>query len=224
MCCISGSFDKSTLVELIKLGYDRAGHSYSITTIDDGIITSVKRALVQNSSSEILVDLDHTKELSGRYYLVHQQAPTTSARSLDSVHPSYQKKCHYDTYLWHNGIIKDDSIEYLREVYEMDGVNWDTALLHGAIQDMVYGDSQVLDTIKGGFACVYSNGQDKGLYLLRNSVCPLFVTDNLNISSIKLDESYMMLTADKVFYAPLSRHVLRKVNKFDSAEQPYFFL
>ena len=55
---------------------------------------------------------------------------------------------------------------------------WDTGLMHDWLIN-----KKSLDYIDGTFACLrYKNGK---LYIFRNEISPLFIDDELNISSTK---------------------------------------
>lgn len=224
MCCISGSYDKQRLIKLVESGYHRSGHSFSITVIRNNVIQSLSRELVTVSPSELVDAINNTDCDDSDYILVHQQAPTTSARSLASVHPSYAKLSHCKTYLWHNGIIKDESIKFLRDLYNLD-LTWDTALLHEAVHELVdYQEQATINEIFGGFACVYVTDKLPGLHLFRNTVCPLFLNKDLDISSIKRDDSFILLPDGKVHVVDLKSKSVSISTEFTSCESPYMFL
>ena len=104
MCSIFGSFSKDKLMELADLNKYRGQHSYSYSFLyNDGVngnSITVTKALGE-------IPLDDIKIPEGVYCIAHMQAPTTSNKTIEFVHPAYKNGC----WLWHNGIIKDQWIK-----------------------------------------------------------------------------------------------------------------
>ena len=124
MCAIVGSFSKEKLIELIELNSYRGSHSFSFSTISpfSGLLVVRQKALGT-------INYDHIHIPPDQYAIVHIQAPTTDAKSLDSIHPAEEDNA---MYLWHNGIIKANHVKVLQAKYGND-TNWDTRLLLRAV-------------------------------------------------------------------------------------------
>src|SRR5574343_406577 len=199
MCGIFCSFSKDKLIELAKLNSYRGEHSYSVYNTD---------------TLELKKDFgsfDATKISSG-HSICHVQAPTTTEKTYDNIHPSEVD----GTYMWHNGIIKEFSITELQKNLSTDE-KWDTKLLHESF--LINYES--LSTINGSFACVcIENGS---IYVFRNEISPLFIDENLNISSVKFDGA-VSLDPNVVFELDLkAKKLINTGLKFKTLENPYFF-
>jgi glutamine phosphoribosylpyrophosphate amidotransferase len=169
MCALFGSPDRKTFVELSKLNVYRGSHSYSVATFDGHNINVVAKNFGSFDMPNVI----------DSYYIGHTQAPTTEAKSTNSIHPSNVE----NTFLWHNGIIKDHQVKkWQRKLNLLEP--WDTKLLH---QLLFYNGIDILSGADGSFACVWWTG--KSLYLFRNTNCPLF-TDGTSYSSTKFSGSY----------------------------------
>ena len=205
MCAIVGSFDKDKLKELIKLNTYRGNHSYSISEYNPETreITILEKGLGDFNYSK-LNELD-----KGMYYIAHTQAPTTDAKSADSVHPSnYEGK-----FLWHNGIIKDYFVKVMQEKLDSNEY-WDTALLNRWIQE-----SKSLDEVDGTFSCLR---YDNGLTLFRNEISPMFIDKDWNISSTKFEDAKPTLPGE-VLVMDFENRILDSRESFKTKENPYFF-
>lgn len=222
MCAIVGSFDRNKLIELIELNSYRGSHSYSFSTLNTyNQLTVRKQGLGSINYDDIIVH-------SGYYGIVHIQAPTTDAKSLDTVHPAISKNestFRKDKYtlekkpyscLWHNGIIKDDCIKKLQQKQSTDEV-WDTKLLLNEVDNSFSN----LNSIDGTFSCCYY--KDGRLYLFRNDISPMFIDEQLNISSTKFEGS-VATEPNKVWLVDTYYKVLHNVFEFETVENPYFFL
>jgi glutamine phosphoribosylpyrophosphate amidotransferase len=173
------------------------------------------------------INYDDIQMLDGHYGIVHVQAPTTDAKSLDSVHPAisviestfvkdkYTKHIKPTSCLWHNGIIKDDCVKELQQK-QNSSVVWDTALL---LKEVDFGFTN-LNRIDGSFSCLYyCNGR---MYLFRNDISPMFYDEYLNISSTKFEGS-VATPPNKVLSVDTYYRVLHEVFEFETVENPYFF-
>jgi len=79
--------------------------------------TGILTVLVQKMGT---VNLDPVMIAPNNYAIVHVQAPTTEARTLDSVHPAIiidRYKSWPQKALWHNGIIKAEQVKKNAEKY-----------------------------------------------------------------------------------------------------------
>jgi len=209
MCSITGSFSTDKIVELAKLNEYRGTYSHSITYIHRYTmsILSVSRGEGPLLYDTIRVPDDH-------YCIVHQQAPTTD-KSLDNIHPASIG----NHLLWHNGIIKEKEIKRLQSKHEST-YNWDTKLI---LRQLI--DDDTPDNIDGTFSCVWYDGSD--ILVFRNEISPLFIDDELNISSTKFDGSSSI--EPNIMFTLGTSHpkhnlpILEPVGEFSTVENPYYF-
>lgn len=199
MCAITGSFSKNKLKELYNLNTYRGELSYSLTTFKPISTDAQIQLLIQNEGKMPNELIDEMPLAEGNYMIAHSQAPTTET---DNIHPAVYGDC----LLWHNGIIKQKEV----------GPTWDTLWLLDQIVNYKWG---VLSSIDGTFACVYFNGKE--LFVFRNEISPLFIDDELNISSTKFD-GCRPLTPNRVFNINLTDKSLKEVSYFTTKENPYF--
>ena len=169
-------------------------HSFCIIG-DDNSILSLTRGNGPINNSTIL----QAPEAS--YYLGHSQAPTTQ---ITSIHPS---QCG-DNLLWHNGIVKARGLP---------PDTWDTEWMVDNISKSGY---NILSDIDGAFACILY--KDKKFYAFRNEISPLFVDQDLNISSTKFDNS-SSIDPNIVFELNFEKKCMIPVDSFTTKENPYWF-
>ena len=218
MCAIFGSKDKQKFLELAELNQYRGNHSWSTTCFVTGRFEHyanaerVKHILTFRGEGEFKDKVtgfpEDNKDGFITYYLGHVQAPTT-----DSVetHPSNIN----GDLLWHNGIIKDNEVKRLQELYNSES-NWDTELML-----MHYAETKNFDDLDGTFACVlYDNEQ---LYLARNEISPLFYNDYGDISSTKFDGSVKVPPNKLLTFNFNDVNMDNVVAEFTTKENPYFF-
>jgi len=206
MCSIVGSFDKMKLKELIELNSYRGNHSYSLSEYD---ISSNKLEIIDRDFGEFNYGL-LDKLTPKNYYIAHTQAPTTSIKNKDSIHPSQ----YLESYLWHNGIIKEDYINTMQEKL-FNKNNWDTALLN---EFVYYGND--LGDVDGTFSCL--GYYDKELILFRNEISPMFIDNNFNISSTKFQNSYPTIP-NQISLMNFKTMELNPLKIFKTKENPYYF-
>lgn len=208
MCSIIGSYSKERLRHLAELNSYRGSHSHSLYVLDkDSNIEYSHRGFGP------LVISDHPiADGDGRYFIAHQQAPTTEAKGEQSIHPAQIN----NNLLWHNGIIKEDDVQRLKELYGSNEA-WDTRLLL-----MHYLQSDNVEGVDGTFACVlYRNNE---LHLFRNEISPLFYSEQGDISSTYFANS-MALDENKVLtFDPASDNMFNVVAEFTTKENPYYFI
>ena len=115
MCAIFGSFNRDTFIDLAELNSYRGQHSYSISLYD-----TINQQLTVIRKEQGKFDCDGI-EPDGKYLVGHIQAPTTAAKDMANIHPSYfdssERADWYTTgqsFLWHNGIIKEDMIKTMQ--------------------------------------------------------------------------------------------------------------
>ncbi len=221
MCAIVGSSNTDKLWELIQLNSTRGSHSYSLScfrNIGDPVHGEVRGVVLERALGTI--NRDTLEKCSGDYTLVHIQAPTTENQSAENIHPATIPG---KGRLWHNGVLKADMVDKLRKKHKRDTF-WDTELLLHEIEKCGF-DS--LNDVDGGFSCVYLSMDEKfntshRLFIFRNSICPLFIDKDMNISSMKFDGSYQV-EVDTVFKMNLSMKQLELIQKFKTYDNPYYF-
>lgn len=201
MCGIFCSFDKKKIDELRRLNSYRGSHSYSVF------------AVVNEFVFRAMGDMDMSMVPETGYKVCHVQAPTTDARSIDSVHPATKNGC----MLWHNGIIKNFDVARLQKK-QGTTIQWDTALLLEELDSDNWLSN--LSEINGSFACVFYDGEE--IYVFRNEISPLFYDDELNISSVKFEGS-RSLPPNKVFMLDFKQKCLIDMDfNFTTKENPYY--
>jgi|SRR6056300_7480 len=207
MCSIIGSFDVKRLRELAALNAYRGTHSHSLFVFDK----NYNMMYAYRGMDELDIDKHLFAIKDDDYIIAHQQAPTTDAKTMASVHPAeYNGK-----YLWHNGIIKDKDVKRLQEQYD-NAENWDTKLIL-----MHYAQTGNFDGLDGTFACVlYDN---KKLYLARNEISPLFYNDLGDISSTKFSGSVKVPANKLLTFNFNDVNMDNVVNEFITVENPYYF-
>ena len=207
MCSIIASFDIDRLKELAELNAYRGTHSHSLFIFDK----DYKVMYAYRGMGAIDIDKHFRFKQENDYIVAHQQAPTTDAKDIKSIHPASVGK----SYLWHNGIIKDNEVKRLQELYNSES-NWDTELIL-----MHYAETKNFDNLDGTFACVlYDNEQ---LYLARNEISPLFYNDYGDISSTKFDGSVKVPANKLLTFNFNDVNMDNVVAEFTTKENPYFF-
>lgn len=167
MCAIVGSFNKDTFLELIDINSKRGSFSYSFTLIDNDYKIHYAVKEFGEFNKELV---KHHRD--GMYMIAHIQAPTGGlVKDYKRIHPAHDSKSH----LWHNGILKDVYIKELQDKFNTD-ISWDTELL------LMNRDN--LDEVNGTFSCLELS-ENKFMKLYRNSDSPMFMDDDLSISSTK---------------------------------------
>lgn len=199
MCALFGSPDRKLFNELAKLNSYRGNHSYSVATTNWNGVSLVTKALGKFEMPNVIAP----------YYIGHTQAPTTEAKSIESVHPSEIE----GTFLWHNGIIFDSYVKQLQSKLQTSDP-WDTKLLHALIHT---NQTSVLSEVKGSFACVWFDGND--ILLFRNANCPLF-TDGSSYSSTKFSGSEEIEA--ETFYNLNKKGITKTDVSFKTAQEFYW--
>jgi asparagine synthetase B (glutamine-hydrolysing) len=197
MCAIVGSFKKETIRELFALNAYRGQLSYSLC----GMSKDIQLIGLQRGEGQLPIGFID-EFIQSEYYIGHSQAPTTDTKN---IHPAQIGQ----DMLWHNGIVKQKNIS--------SGV-WDTEWILQGINTKGF---DFLSDVDGSFACIlYKNNV---LYVFRNEISPLFVDDNLNISSTKFQES-RSLEANTVYKIDLEKLQLIPIATFKTKVNPFFFL
>lgn len=205
MCSIIGSFSKERLHNLAGLNAYRGSHSHSVYAITQDSIDYSHRGY------GLLNVPDHSVSHSdGRYFVAHQQAPTTA--DMTHMHPAQIG----DDLLWHNGIIKEDEIERLQQMFGCKA-KWDTYLL---LKYIVHNEN--VNNIDGTFSCVMRLKNE--WFIFRNEISPMFISDTGDISSTKFAGSTsippniifkMKILVDSIELIPY--------DEFVTVENPYYF-
>lgn len=200
MCAITGSFTKHKLKDLYRLNTYRGELSYSLSSFKYSENKIAFMTLMQDEYKMPENLIDDLPAHEDTFFVAHSQAPTSSSKN---IHPAV----YGDTLLWHNGILKQSTI---------DKETWDTHFLLQRIVD--YGWS-TLSRIDGTFACMmYSSGD---MFVFRNEISPMFYDDDLNFSSTKFEGS-KPLEPNKVFKLNLKYKQMTVVSHFSTLENPYF--
>ena len=202
MCSIIGSFDKDKIVELCELNAYRGQYTHSVNYFD------VNRGTITIHRREGAVDYSTINIPQGNYCIVHMQAPTTE--NTGAIHPAYYE----GSYLWHNGILKQKEVARLKDVLQ-EITDWDTYLLLKA-----YSCGHDMGGIDGSFSCLLY--ADASLTLFRNEISPMFIDDDMSISSTKFPGA--VSTNPNVFLTlNFQKKTVNAGKTFKTAENPYFF-
>jgi glutamine phosphoribosylpyrophosphate amidotransferase len=207
MCGIFATFDNVLFLELFNNNKSRGSFSLSITNINtDCVIENCYK------SFDINGDIEKTKN----YKIGHLQAPTNGmVKDITRIHPAESDS----KYLWHNGIIKENCIKELSDIYNIEMTNWDTLFILRLIHKI--GIPRALELLDGSFACIFYNNNQ--LFMFRNSIAPLFIDNNLNISSIKLNDTFELIRENCIFELNLKLKKYKIIDKFINNKSPYFF-
>ena len=207
MCSIIGSYDIKKVRELTKLNEYRGQHSHSFfVLLNNKIVYSHKDYGELNINNHL-----HKVDNDQNYYIVHQQAPTSS-QVENTIHPA-QLNGHY---LWHNGIIKNNCVNKLQSKYKSTS-NWDTQLLLYSLIE----NHKPID-IDGTFACLWLDPTGD-VYVFRNEISPLFMDDDFNISSTMFDGSHSV-PVNTMLRMNMMNKMIQEVDTFKTIENPYFFV
>jgi hypothetical protein len=201
MCGIFASFNKDTLTSLYNLNRYRGELNYSLSSFgleDEGVRL---RSLTKDSGKMPDNSIDKFLTVHGDYMIGHIQAPTSES---SSIHPAQ----HDGRLLWHNGIIKQSVFK---------GHPWDTLWM---LEQLATNGIEMLSKFDGTFACImYASN---GLFVFRNEISPMFVDDEMSISSTKFHNS-RPLEPNVFFELNLSSRELIPLYKFTTKENPYYF-
>lgn len=197
MCAIVGSSSKTKLEELFELNAYRGQLSYSLAAFDDelNLITLVRDAgKLPAGTIQALPE--------AIYYVGHSQAPTTESRN---IHPASSD----EVLLWHNGIVKQR---------EIAAGEWDTQWMLSNITSRGF---DFLSSVDGTFACIMY--RSKMLHVFRNDISPLFIDDQLSISSTKFAGSRAIEPNTVFALDVVNMSGLSAIQSFTTMENPYFF-
>jgi len=208
MCGIVGTKNPKLLKELLEKVYLRGTRALSVSALN---LTNYELIAQFTSTSipEIEKVFEEFNTIKGynellkkdTYYIAHTQSPT-------SINFSFHPARFRDKYLWHNGQI--DSQEHQKYT----GKPWDTQLL----LEMIAADYlSALDSFKGSFACVYLQ-KNKGLYIFRNAIAPLYYSDDGTICSVSFDNA-KRIEVNKVY--AIEPTIITVVGKFNNTYNPF---
>jgi len=218
MCAIVASWNKQKLKELLEQNSYRGSHSFSLSLFIREA-SELRLHITWRGLGKIDWSVYDRLCEGDIYYIAHVQAPTTEARDIQNVHPAeYQHNL-----LWHNGILKDDTIKLLQSKYESSD-KWDTKLL---LQHVVESGFSSLDNIDGGFSCIYAaplfGVSTHNLYLFRNTICPMFYShEDMTFSSTMFKNS-KPTPPNTVFHLEPLRGSLDEIIKFKTKDDPFYF-
>jgi len=204
MCSIFGSATKDEFFELAELNGYRGAHSHSIATYD--LLSCELKILEQDFGPVTKRDLPE-----GKFYIGHQQAPTTDAKDKQSIHPAR----HANSYLWHNGIIKDHQIKQW-QLQENNVEPWDTKWI---LMKLLREGTDTLSNVDGSFACLWS--RKEFLYLFRNDNCPMFI-EGSTFSSTKFPGSSSIAPGQFYLLQNASKWTIMDNMRFKTKEQFYW--
>jgi len=208
MCSIIGSVNFSVLTDLINKNQFRGTFSFSLTLFDfvNKIICSQTRQfgefdLKDEETDDIIGDMfEECRKVDGLYYIAHVQAPTGGlVEDVRRIHPStLDSDCkprivYGISHLYHNGILKEDTIKFLQQELNSDST-WDTELLHQAIRK--YGFS-ILSKLDGSFGCLMI--WDGVIYIFTNELVTLYMNNNFDLSSVKINDQYERIQPNIVY-------------------------
>lgn len=199
MCSIVGSFNFKKAKELCEANYYRGSLNHSISYID------IESNIIEVNRFKGPLDLDNILSYPNKYIIVHQQAPTQNS---NFIHPAE----FYSQYLWHNGLLKFDCVKKFKEKYKIDNI-WDTYYILREMQSLNFTE------LDGSYACLYFKDN---LYMFRNNLSPLYIDNDLNVSSTRFKDS-ISLKSESLFHIDLQNKHLIEVLQFKTIETPYYF-
>jgi hypothetical protein len=207
MCSIVMGYDTDKVRELARLNKSRGTHSHSVFYVHRETleIPHLFKSLGELDVNSITIPENHIA-------IVHQQAPTTVAKTSTNVHPSHEEL----SYLWHNGILKSATCSDLQSRLGTTE-EWDTRLLHLWIERD--GDLNIID---GSLACIYLI-EGSQLNVFRNQIAPMHF-DGHSFSSTPFPGS-SSIAADTFFDVDFTTDNVRlsAVGRFKTAHNPYYF-
>lgn len=223
MCGIFGSYDFDEFIHLAELNSERGAVSHSAVAIDAssrGVVCNHKALNVFRAFGDSISRYSYRT-----LYIGHVQAPTTTERNKDWIHPVEFA----GSMLWHNGILKPKTIERLGA-----GDKWDSRILLSHILG-----KHDLGEIDGSFSCVmydpgfgrwfFKNGRPL-LVFFRNALAPMFVkgmeTDGVNTINVQTFSSMPFVDAketdcDIVYFMDPADGIMVPVERFKTHTMPY---
>lgn len=221
MCGIIVTNDSSQLMNLYEANASRGKHSFSFCALDhNNEILMLVRSLGMATALQISEWVAEVQD-KAKIYIMHNQAPTTEARTIDNVHPYHNEAV--NSYTWHNGILKPDFVKKLRPY-----VTWDTIVLSDYLNNS---ERNKLSEVDGSFAFVHlvkENGVNQ-LLIGRNEICPLFFSSDIKnnkkfyISSVKAFSGMNDILPGRVIYLHNNGMMVSfGEDEFKTYEMPYY--
>lgn len=215
MCAIVGSLDTDKLKELARLNEYRGNFTHSISYYDiDNKHITINKHIGPLDINSIDIPKRH-------YGVCHLQAPTSQVQEHLPIHPAMKLGTDI-TALWHNGIIKDNKLPLLRDslvsvTEDTWKLGWDTYLILLKVLEKGVPD----EFVDGSYSCLWYN--QGSFYLFRNEISPMFIDDDMNISSTKFEGSRPTKPNIKL-KLDLNNKRLVEMDTFKTKENPYFFI
>lgn len=215
MCGIVMTNDPTQLLNLYEANATRGKHSYSFCAIN------IKNEVIMLHNSLGIVDpLTLSKMIAevkdrASIYIMHNQAPTTDAQDVSSIHP--YRDVEAESLVWHNGILKPHFVKMMRP-----DVKWDTIVL----SDVLNGKTdKTLSDVDGSFAFVHLIEGQK-LTMGRNTICPLYQfyqKDKFYISSVPLSNEYKEIPSGEIIEILCDGLMISFSNdNFTTFQMPYY--
>lgn len=210
MCGIVGSFKKEVLLELFEKNKSRGNKAWSLTSLTSPEVTP--QGIVKKIGEFKPSYLDNAF-IEGNYHILHIQSPTkVTDLTSDKIHPA-----EYDgNFLWHNGMLLARALKWLQTKYKSK-TDWDTALLLKAISPRIF---PALDSLEGSFGCLYLSAGE--FYIFRNHIIPLYVSDDLDISSTP-HEGFKLIEPNTIFKVDFLKKTYYIYDRINNKHNPYAF-
>lgn len=183
MCAIVLSPNIDNFIDLYNLNIPRGAYATGIITLIDDNLQQITKISGTLTSEEI-----KSTQLSGKYFIGHLQAPTSSKRSW-----SYETSHPFESVSWsvvHNGVLTND--HDLRKIFELEDNPVDTAIIPMLLQKFTEDDpntngfsvvKKVLSSLQGTFAvCIVDTDCNEVFIARQGSV--LHYNDQGEVSSL----------------------------------------
>jgi glucosamine--fructose-6-phosphate aminotransferase (isomerizing) len=219
MCGIFGSLDFTTYNRLLVANQERGNFA------SGGLYVGDDEIYLRKDGSDYTTAGEHYRCNLFNYniFLGHTQAPTGSQRkwAAHTTHP-------FEDGQWivaHNGVL--ENYEQLREENLPGHTNPVDSSIIPALLDMKYvGDeiyciSEVMNMLKGTFACWIYSERSRDVYLVRSGSTLFYNPENCIFSSILVDDC-MEPVKENVIYQ-LTKEGITRVGEF-KADSPFFVL
>lgn len=211
MCGIIGSFNKDKLIELSLKNSARGNKAYSLTVIDSNTSLVYKEIKSKGLFSSEVFDKLGDIELLNVYYILHIQSPTAVTNlTEDTIHPAVNN----NHKIWHNGMLLPKTIDELN-LKNNSNEQWDTKII---LDELVNNGFDCLNGMEGSFGIIYSNGNK--FYMFRNNIIPLFIDNDLNISSAKFENSNL-IESNIIYEINFTDKQIIKFKQITNEHNPY---
>lgn len=197
MCGLFAAYDSELFSELESLVKDRGSKEKTLCLVDPDQSENYQEILYENL-----------------YKIGHIQSPT----AVDNPqHPARYYTHGYLSFLWHNGLIKEEYCEVLRKKHQTDTC-WDTELLLREIS-LPQSFSKNLSAIDGSFACLFIRGNQ--LMMFRNQIAPLYYRDDA-VCSVPFRDAEEV-PPGKLWGMRNRRWFIKEGFDFETFQMPYYF-